>query len=624
MDRRKGPKRQISSPEMGRIKSETKTPPCKASPTKRQRACLPSLLASSPEPKARSLKKAQTVPEPTCSAWDEEPPKVNVHGFGWCNDPFDIDAETTSHYLEAFFDHVNTATYQMFPRRPFLSWARRTESKSPADLMMVYAMLAVGSVFSSKPDHDVQGSLFLGIAEYSVARSHGKFSLQLIHSRLLLALYHFSAGCQQESLDYSGMAIRAASGLRLNFESECRDIKETSEPEYGLNKHARAECRRRAFWSAYLIEVSFAVEFLVLGYLTLRLLPLSYSLHGHLNHPETRLTSSQRLPGLCSEHLCTLQSQDTYLRLPCEDRRYEEQECTPTPYFDNGIIDTHLCEVAKGSVLGPMALSIQISSIWSEILAQVFRSSFRSHEQYLNVFESFYNFTNYRLSSWVRSLPSHLTYSKSNAAICMSNGDVGSFINLHAIYHTAIIKLNRSIRNALLPDSILGRSIKSAIDHARQLLQMIEMMEETIGEAQSSCYRSSNDCRSVEVPFSNPFVGYAILSAVDVLSAGGLLRSCGATINLMENGLAAFKRLNRFWASARLQSKAIQERLDRLIESVSSKAAADKRAWKCTNPLDAGFGTDRDVFYSTEDRNGVTLLDHLESKITENEILIVD
>jgi len=92
----------------------------------------------------------------------------------------------------------------------------------------------------------------------------------------------------------------------------------------------------------------------------------------------------------------------------------------------------------------------------------------------------------------------------------------------------------------------------------------------------------------------------------------------------MESGLAAFKRLNRFWASARLQSKAIQERLDRLIESVSSKAAADKRAWKCTNPLDAGFGTDRDVFYSTEDRNGVTLLDHLESKITENEILIVD
>ena len=319
-----------------------------------------------------------------------------------------------------------------------------------------------------------------------------------------------------------------------------------------------------------------------------------------------------------------LQSQDTYLRLPCEETQYEEQECLNTPYFDNGIIDKRLCETTKGSNLGLMAFSVQISSIWSEVLAHVFRSSQLASTHYLDDFQSFSNFANEKLALWERDLPSHLSCTKPGATHCISNGDVSSFVSLHAIYHTALITLNRKVRHALLPVSTLARCVNKAIDHARRLLQMVQMIEAAGHDVQYSLSTNKAPSPSVDLAFSTPFIGYAILSAVDVLSAGGLLKSYASTVALVESNLAIFDRLNRFWATARSQSKAIRGRLDRLMECVNSKAAADKSAWKCTHPLDPGFGTDQDVFYDDHDQRGVNLLDHCGITIPEDEILLVD
>ena len=54
------------------------------------------------------------------------------------------------------------------------------------------------------------------------------------------------------------MAIKAASGLKLDLESECQGVKESDELQYGLNKYILAECHRRAFPSTYIIDVSFS------------------------------------------------------------------------------------------------------------------------------------------------------------------------------------------------------------------------------------------------------------------------------------------------------------------------------------------------------------------------------
>lgn len=188
--------------------------------------------------------------------WEADHGHANVHSFNWGNDPYEVDPEVTMHYIETYFIHINAATYRIFPRKLFLKWVKTETAKSPDDLMILYTMLAMGSVFSSKAERKHEGSLFNKIARYAVEKNHGKYSLQLVQSRLLLAFYHFSLGEPHKAWDYGGMAFRVASGLKLNLEEGVTDISDDDLMDYGLNRHALAECRRRTFWSAYMMDVS--------------------------------------------------------------------------------------------------------------------------------------------------------------------------------------------------------------------------------------------------------------------------------------------------------------------------------------------------------------------------------
>lgn len=160
------------------------------------------------------------------------------------------------HYIETYFMHINAATYRLFPRKLFLDWVRSETVKSPDDLMLIYTMLAMGSVFSSRTERKHEGSLFGKIARFAVERNHGNYSLQLIQSRLLLAFYHFSIGDTHKAWDYGGMGFRVVSGLRLNVEDGITDIGDDDMLDYGLNRRALEECRRRTFWAAYMMDVS--------------------------------------------------------------------------------------------------------------------------------------------------------------------------------------------------------------------------------------------------------------------------------------------------------------------------------------------------------------------------------
>lgn len=188
--------------------------------------------------------------------WESTTESMGVHSFDWANDPYQVDPEITMHYVETYFIHVNAATYRLFPRKLFLDWVRGETVKSPDDLMLIYTILAMGSIFSSRTERKHEGSLFGKIARFAVERNHGNYSLQLIQSRLLLAFYHFSMGDAHKAWDYGGMGFRVVSGLRLNVEDGITDIGDDDILDYGLNRHALEECRRRTFWSAYIMDVS--------------------------------------------------------------------------------------------------------------------------------------------------------------------------------------------------------------------------------------------------------------------------------------------------------------------------------------------------------------------------------
>lgn len=192
--------------------------------------------------------------------WEALSGYANVHSFSWANDPYEVDPEITMHYIDTYFIHINAATYCIFPRKLFTRWMKTEKAKSPDDLMIVYTVLAMGSIFSSRAERKHEGSLFSKIARYAVEKNHGNFSIQLIQSRLLLAFYHFALGETHKAWDFGGMGFRVASGLKLNLEEGVTDIGDEDVMEYGLNRHALAECRRRTFWSAYIMDVSAATE----------------------------------------------------------------------------------------------------------------------------------------------------------------------------------------------------------------------------------------------------------------------------------------------------------------------------------------------------------------------------
>lgn len=319
-----------------------------------------------------------------------------------------------------------------------------------------------------------------------------------------------------------------------------------------------------------------------------------------------------------------LQSEDIYLRLPCEETVYEAQEYAETPFLNNGVVDRKLCQSTGKIKIGSMAFSVQISSIWSDVLSRISRSSHQSQDTYQADLENLYMASNQRLSSWMQSLPPHLLYSQSNLASCVSDGNVGVFVSLHAVYHTAIMKLNRNNRYSLLPASTFARYIITALEHARQLLQMIQTIESITNKPQACCTTAPNQQNSNEYAFSTPFVGYAILAAVDIISAGGALASCPDTILMIQSTLTVFERLNRFWASARVQSKAVKMRLDQLTQYLESKSLGSKRAWKCKNPLDVSFGKGQDMLYTDDDMQGEALLHCLKVDVRREDIVLVE
>lgn len=176
----------------------------------------------------------------------------------WDRDPHVEDPVVTGQLLNLYFTHIATATYCLFPREPFTRWVETEKDKSPDDKMALYAILAMGSAFATDPTLKAVGKHFADIAGQALHSRFAKWSLQLCHARLMLGLYHFSRGRSQDSWDFAGMGLRAISALRLNTEKGVTDIPddEDEDLDYGFSRSVLEECRRRTFWSGFLMDVS--------------------------------------------------------------------------------------------------------------------------------------------------------------------------------------------------------------------------------------------------------------------------------------------------------------------------------------------------------------------------------
>ena len=525
----------------------------------------------------------------------------------WIDDPFCIDHDSASNYMQLYFTHVNSATYRMFPEAPFLDWVRKPDiTKSPEELMVIYSMLAMGSLFSTeeKQKRKTRGKKFCEIAVLANEKSHGLFSLQTAQARLLLSLYHFANGESSKAWDFCGSACRVVAALKLNFEEEVLDLCADGKPEYGLRGSDLAECYRRTYWSAFLMDVCFLATRVT---------------HIHTN-------CSQRYNGYCAGYFGILSKEDSFVRLPsCE--RCETREST-APYLDNGVVDKALCQSGHPS-LDIMAYLVQVSTIWGEVLATVYRSPQRASTNYANEYEDFYAKISSRLRSWSASLPSEIVYSIDNIRLHTRSNDIRTFISIHAIFNISHIMLNRYVRHAYLSSDLIDRNVAATIHHANNLiLIMHEFLDVTRIRRTPSPTLSSSQLapKNHNITFSAPFPGYAILVAVDIVTAAGSFEpaSYDRMMRYMTNNIIILDEISTFWKSAEIQRFNVKRRLSDLTNSAIDHRRGNKRVWVMGNPLDKTFGVEQDVMYTGDGGRRIFRVLGVDGSLRDADVLWVE
>lgn len=174
----------------------------------------------------------------------------------WSIDPYEADPELTVHYIETYFNYINDRLYYMLPRKRFLLWLRSCHTKSLDDHMLLYSMMALGAIFSDRPDRVMALKRYSRTARYAVERSQHSLTLQLAQSRIIMSLWFYAIGALVKSWDAAGAAVRTVCGLRYNVESGGVIVDQTQQTcEYGLHPQALIECRRRTFWIAFMMDV---------------------------------------------------------------------------------------------------------------------------------------------------------------------------------------------------------------------------------------------------------------------------------------------------------------------------------------------------------------------------------
>jgi hypothetical protein len=371
---------------------------------------------------------------------------------------------------------------------------------------------------------------------------------------MLLCLYHLSVSRPVDANHMSNAAIAAATSLQLNLELEqSRDDASVAFP-YDLARPAYAECRRRTFWSSFILE---------------------------------------RLNGQFPAATAIINAEDIFIRLPADVRSFEAQLEVATPAFEPNCSSIR----HQRTGVGVMAYLVQIVSVWGDVMASIYRVSRRS--KYYNFdFAEFHHHTMARLEDWKSSVPQRLLFSNANLE-AVAPEDRGSLILMHLVYHLTAAKLHRHIYPRPLTASSREEYARSAREQAKRLLEVVC----TIAMQSSSPGRS-------ELP--PPFTCYAILEAADIASAEGPMAELATLVDYLVLAKNVMEALGQAWEDARAHKFVVEQRVDRLIRLrergpdaaassldmlVFTNGEGKGPYWQILEPLETRFPREMDCVY---------------------------
>lgn len=257
----------------------------------------------------------------------------------------------------------------------------------------------------------------------------------------------------------------------------------------------------------------------------------------------------ERYAGLDTNMLCVITTARIHLRLPCAEELYENGVPSTASFFDGGASNSAAVASATSTVFSPMAWLIMVGSIFENTMISISRISDYPQSGFCEAYAKSYDTISTALCDWESLLPEHLRYSEANLNHSIQDWYAGTFVSMHALQQFVLMKLNHQTQQDLIPD-LASRNTRTARYHAHHLLGIMRALQ--------SAWRDVDHPRPGQperFSFSTPFAGYAILSAIEILSTSGPAITPTQTWESISGGLASLRELASLWSSGFRQSR---------------------------------------------------------------------
>jgi len=483
-------------------------------PAKRMRTGYDGYAPPPPLPPAGG-QRSPLVPTPDSARpgvpmpWQQGPELPRIHedvlGRAWQTDPYVSDPQSVTSTIASSLAHLDSAGLGFLPGPALAAWLPSSASahhrKSPEEATLVYSLLALGAAVSGGP----RGTAFEYAAVARYAADKSPLSLPLVQARVVLALYYLADSRPDDANDVGTAATLAAMALQLNMEADQAQDAETVALPYGLGRNDHAESRRRTFWACFALE---------------------------------------RLGGAFPFRPAIIRQEDVFLRLPTDDKSFEEGARTTAPFFE-----AHSAP-RQDHHMNTKAYLVQIVGVWEDVMAGIYRAAHRSAALDPSEAAHLRHGIVRRLEEWKRSLPAAISSEGIGwDGVGPGQGERPTLVVMHLLYRMAFVKLHRHVRRPAPDGPSDAEDLASvAKEHARGLLK-------------TWCASVRNPA---DAPRDHPFTSTALVEAVDVLGAEGAVAELPALLAEMRAARSGIAALGTVWTEAQVQGMALDRRLEML------------------------------------------------------------
>ncbi|KAG5942127.1 hypothetical protein E4U60_007479 [Claviceps pazoutovae] len=488
-----------------------------------------------------------------------ETPRIpdDVLHRAWQTDPFLSDPQSISTVLSQFFGHIdNTIVIRFLQEDIYTSWVSSSvHQKGPEDMMLLYSVLAIGVALSGGPKHISYE--YAQVANYA-QKSLNTPCLQLVQSRILLAVYNIATYRLAEANELLSSAIATGVCLQLNQEIDYQRDIALKDLLIGMNRVGYAEARRRTFWSLFLLE---------------------------------------RLSPLFPARATMIHGEDIYVRLPSDTESFEKQVEVCMPVFSPHETSVRAFAERPSSITCHFIDMVHIWSSCQSTMDRLARRPISSDVEGPRI----HNLKR-RVLEWLTNLPSRLSFSGSNLESAAFSGKVGSFLTMHLLCHDAIILLNRyHLSVAELSAEKRASHFQECHNNARNIVDIICCLDRILRVRPSI----------LSVP--PPALATVGTTAVDVLTSTGSLGAISHTLNYMRVVKTAVDSTSHVWEHASICQQLLDQRSQnlyqirdqgsRLISTEDFEVGtypgeeSEQRRWQIYRPLERLYPFEMDVIY---------------------------